>query len=412
MSYFQDSLPRRKTRLGLRLFQLLVLPLLALLAIPTLAEQPATEKFRFRQALPSLKLEFPRDHGSHPEYETEWWYYTGHLYLPGKTAFKDDPDYGFQLTFFRRRSAPAAATAPSAWDQSYLAHVALADFNKRTFRYEKRLARGALGLAGAREADLDVWQRDWRAEAVGDQQLLRFSLPSSTTTKSADTNNETERTLQLTLLATPSGAPLLHGENGYSRKGGCPSCASHYYSLPALTLSGHLQKLDHNTLSDKQLLTGIGWMDHEFMSSALEPQQQGWDWLSLLLPSGKQLMLFRIRHKNGSVDFASGTLRDGDRVIALSEQDFVFEPIRETSLGLVNTWKSPSSGAEYPLRWKLKLPAQGFETELQARLPDQELSASEGSDAISYWEGSVAGSGGELGYLEMTGYADSMGGVL
>lgn len=336
----------------------------------------------FRTAQVGTPLVLPNDHGAHPQYETEWWYYTGHLVPEGADIFTSTKRYGFQLTFFRRATADTGA----AHAQIYLAHAALTDVMSGTFMADSRLAAENLGFASAAAGRLDVRHLDWSAEQVGPYHLLRFGLPSLGPTKEVR-------------LIGHEPTPLLHGDNGLSRKGSCPTCASMYYSLPRIAVAGHIV-----SPAGVERVHGMAWMDHEYMTNALEAGQVGWDWVSLMFRDGTDLMVFRIRSKGETPPVLAGTIRRGGSTSTLSSNDLVLEPVGER-------WRSPVTGAHYPQRFRVTVPRFKIDTEIQSLLPDQEV-AGKGDAGISYYEGAVRTETSDaIGYLEMTGYAKPLGGA-
>jgi predicted secreted hydrolase len=329
-------------------------------------------------------LAFPADHGPHPDYQTEWWYYTGNL----QTA--DGRRFGYQLTFFRRALAPPAERAEreSDWaaDQAYMAHLALTDVAGREHRAFQRYARGAAGLAGAAGDPFRVWLEDWKVEAVA---------PNGYQLRAAQEN------LALDLLLVDEKGPILHGDAGYSQKGPDPGNASIYFSQTRLASSGTVAL--GNAVFEVE---GTSWMDHEFSTSALAANQIGWDWFALQLDDGSELMVFQIRQVDGRIDpFSSGTLIAPDGSTRhLTHGEYTINP--------VDTWRSPHSGAAYPARWKITVPSTGLYLEITPFLADQEMNVS-----TTYWEGAVHITGEQdgtpvtgVGYVEMTGYAGSMQG--
>jgi predicted secreted hydrolase len=327
-------------------------------------------------------LSFPRDHGAHSDYQTEWWYYTGQLYGEGEEPFVTAPRYGFQLTFFRR-----AAKGIGGFTQEYLAHGALTDIrNKKTF-FASRLGGGGLGVAGAAEPTLMAWSGDWAADLVGRNHILRFSLPVASTRGEPGS---------LRLVGMPTSSEWRQGDNGFSRKGNCPSCASIYYSIPGLQLTASLLRG-----GELQELRGVGWMDHEYMSHSLEKSQKGWDWMGLTFKDGKHLMIFRLRGEKGAADYVSGTLRTASGSIQLGAQDLSMTPLER--------WRSSESGAEYPVSWRLEIPAHSISVVVSARVSACEVGGEGGQDGeglLRYWEGPVAAADESVvGYLEMTGYS-------
>jgi len=343
------------------------------------------ETVDFQPAQPGRAFQFPRDHGAHPDFKTEWWYYTGSLKsIEGET-------FGYQLTFFRVGLKKPAPGAHSAWraDTVYFAHLAVTDPSRGEFAFREVAQRGAMGLAGAEPDRLTVWIDDWRVESRGAEHHLRAAKDG----------------IGLDLTLTPLKPPVLHGEGGYSRKSATAEVASHYYSITRLATKGTL------TLGERTLeVTGTSWFDREFSTSQLAPEQVGWDWFSLQLSDGVDLMLYVMRLKDGTLDRASsGTLVDREgRARHLDLDDF--------QIKATGTWSSPHSQATYPSGWQIKLPDAGYTLTLEPTLADQELRPG-GRSPIIYWEGQVKVRGTQnqetlsgQGYVELTGYAGSLGG--
>lgn len=329
----------------------------------------------FRLALPGYDFEFPRDHGSHPEYRTEWWYYTGHL----RTA--SGKRYGFEVTFFRVGITPPAPKA-TRWDlqQVMPAHFAITDVSGKSFRYYEKLNRASPFTADAAEGHLDVFNEAWRATMNPDGSWRLIAAEGK------DAINLTLRTRK---------APAVHGENGVSVKAQGTGYASHYYSMTRLEVTGSV---------NGESCTGQAWMDHEFGSSALREHQQGWDWFSIQLENDAEVMLYVIRRKDGTPDVtSSGSLVTSDgQVIPIRRDQMRITPLAR--------WKSKKSGATYPMGWRVELPSFAVSLTLQPLLREQEL-VTQGSTGITYWEGAVDVSGSFSGvavrgdgYVEMTGY--------
>ena len=336
---------------------------------------------KYRTALPGYHYEFPRDHFNHPDFATEWWYYTGNL-----TA-SDGHRFGFELTFFREAVTRDPAES-STWDihDLYLAHLAVSDLDGGQFYHAERTNRSGPGLAGISEIQKKIWNGNWEAQWQGDNLIL----------KARDFDDR----FSFSLLLHPEKPPVIHGQNGISQKASGPGQASHYISLTRLHATGSLLvggKTDQ--------VTGTAWMDHEFFTHQLEAQQVGWDWLSLQLNDNTELMLFRLRHKDGSIDpFSAGTYVDSsNRSMHLQVSDFSLTPLGET-------WRSPITAANYPVRWRVDVPKLGIFLEISTVLKSQELTGGSKS-APSYWEGAITVEGNRgadkikaVGYLEMTGY--------
>ena len=347
---------------------------------------PGAPVVGWRMALPGYRYRFPRDLASHPEFQTEWWYYTGHLEGGGRR-------FGYQLTFFRVGLDPARAASRSAWapHSVYFAHAALTDESGRRYHADSRVMRPALGLAGADTARYRVWVDDWSGGLDADGITHRLEAAAGD--------------FALDLALTPDKPPVIQGEDGVSRKSAGLGRASHYVSFTRMTTSGRVA-LGRDTLS----VTGSSWMDHEFGSNQLGPGQAGWDWFSVQLDDGRELMLYRLRLANGHDEpMSSGTLveRDGrSRHLRLADFHITGD----------GAWKSPRSGAVYPARWRLEVPGAGIDLSLEPTVSDQEMD-SPPPIAVSYWEGSVTArgtSGGRAvrgrGYVELTGYAGNVPG--
>jgi predicted secreted hydrolase len=328
---------------------------------------------------------FPADHGPHADYQTEWWYYTGTL------ETEDGRGFGYQLTFFRRALQPPDdrqdRSSPWAVEQIYMAHFTITNIQEEDFRFYERLERGAADLAGA-EADpfYQVWLGDWSVE----------QLDSTTYHLLASADG-----LRLDLVLDDQKGVVLQGDNGYSRKGDLPGNASYYYSLTDMHTQGTL-----DWLGEEFIVQGKSWMDHEFSTSALAPEQIGWDWFALHLSDGSELMVYTVRRKDGSIDpLSTGTMIDPEgNIQSLQRQDF--------EIDVLTTWRSPHSGGVYPAEWAVRVPSENLYLEVTPVIPDQELMLS-----FVYWEGAVRVVGEHQGaslkgngYVELTGYAHSMQG--
>ena len=351
------------------------------------------EPFEYKLALPGYTFQFPRDHGSHDDFRTEWWYYTGHLESEGRS-------FGYELTFFRMGLRDkVAANNPSKWavKDLYFAHFALTDIDSKKFHYFERRSRSGVGTGGITQEPLKVWIGDWKMEGLfaGEESDLKHSFDLRASGKGID--------LELKLNALKP--PVIQGQNGVSQKSEGRGQASHYYSLTRLETKGVL-KMNGKPLSVK----GLSWMDHEYGSNQMSKDQLGWDWFSLQLEDNTELMLYRMRRKDGKVDpFSSGTYvkADGSK-IHLGQEDFKIEP--------TGKWISPHSKGKYPSGWMLRVKPMDLTMSVQPVLDDQELLTSE-STQVTYWEGAVSVSGlvggrriRGKGYVELTGYAGNLGG--
>lgn len=344
----------------------------------------------FARAETVRPFQFPQDHGPHPDFQTEWWYFTGNLQNEQGRRF------GYQLTFFRRAVTPTMSPRESDWatNQIYFAHFAITDAQNNSHDESELFSRGAAGLAGAsvsypNEHPFRVWIENWSVEALapdGSKMRLR-----------ADNGK-----LALDLSLTSEKPPVLQGDRGLSQKTDAPGNASYYVSFTRLATNGVL-----TVNGDSFTVVGRSWMDHEFGTTGLGPNAAGWDWFSIQLDDRRELMFFQIRNKDGSIEpLSSGTLVDaGGTTRHLTRED-----VKLTVLG---TWKSDQSGGTYPADWRLEVPSAGLDLRLRPLIADQELRVS-----FVYWEGAVNITGTSngasvtgAGYVEMTGYAAVRGDV-
>lgn len=331
-------------------------------------------------------LTFPKDHGSHAGYRTEWWYYSGNL------QSDSGKQYGYQLTFFRNQISALGAERKwpkpqSAWraQHVYAGHAAISDISQKKHLQSELLVRGSLGMAGAsQKADLTtIFVKNWSAQiSPGHHRLKAFSDHFS---------------FELNLL--PAKPPVMHGKTGYTRKGSTPERASCYYSFTRLRSEGALT-IDGTTIR----LNGLSWMDHEFSSASLEPGIVGWDWFSLQLSDQTEIMVYLLRKQGGQLHSASsGTFIDkSGKLLHLTNDDI--------RVDILDSWKSPHSKAVYPARWRLIIFPLSMELTITPNLSDQEMQT-QASTGVTYWEGSVSlnGSAGRqplkgIGYVELTGY--------
>lgn len=338
----------------------------------------------FALATAPRAFRFPDDHGPHPEYRHEWWYFTGNLKDPGGRRF------GYQLTFFRfALSPPGAPPRGSRWgaDQAYMAHFSVTDVEGNAFRHYERLGRAALGMAGAGVRPFRVWIDEWSAEG-GTDSLTPIRLRASGEGASVD------------LVLRSGRPPVPQGEGGLSRKGAAPGNASYYYSITRLSTRGAV-RIGGTSWN----VEGNSWLDREWGTSALGVEHSGWDWFALHLSDGRDLMYYRLRRRDGGVGaFSSGMLAEPDG-------SFRTLDAREAAVEVLGHWRSPSGGVRYPARWRLRVPSEGIELSVVPRVADQELRT-----LVRYWEGAVSAEGvsrgrpveGE-GYVELTGYGEAAG---
>ena len=337
----------------------------------------------YRQALPGYTYEFPRDHFDHPEFRTEWWYYTGNL------RSTEGKRFGFELTFFRHAVQPGLGKDANVWDirDVWMAHFAMTDIDGNRFFNTDRMNRSGAGIAGVDAKRGLIWNGNWSVQLTGDTWKL----------------SGVAEQFRVDLALRAAKPPVVHGTGGISQKAAGAGRASHYVSFTRLATEGKLT-LEGKTYS----VEGLAWMDHEFFSHSLESNQEGWDWFSLQLADGSDLMLYRLRRKDGTVEpFSSGTYVDASgKPRTLRLQEFSLEPGR--------TWTSPKTRAKYPVEWTIRVPSLGLTGTVRTRVLQQELVA--GSPASpSYWEGAVEFEGTRAnaplqgsGYLEMAGYAGAV----
>lgn len=337
-----------------------------------LATAGATAAVVYPGVEPGVALAFPRDHGSHPAFRTEWWYITGWV------TDHAGHDFGVQITFFRSRTAIGeAGTSRFAPSQLLFAHAAIAAPAHGRLRHDQRAARMGWGLAEASEATTDVRVDNWS---------LLLERDVYTTTIEA-------RDFSLDLVFATAGPPLLQGLNGVSRKGPRAAQASYYYSRPQLATTGTV-----TVGTRRSAVRGTAWLDHEWSSEYLAPEAGGWDWLGINFDDGGALMVFRIRGKDGGAYWAGGTRRDANgRSRTFAPDEITFEPVRE--------WRSPRTSLAYPVAMRIR--AGDTVLKIEPLLDDQELDARASVGTI-YWEGAVRASVADRtvgrGYLELTGY--------
>lgn len=348
---------------------------------------------QYKLALPGYQYQFPRDYFSHEEYQTEWWYYTGNL------RAADGHRFGFELTFFRQGESPPQQPRPVAggpgdsrgansdpWfvHDLWMAHLALSDVTGQHFYHEERLNRAGPGIAGVDAAAGLVWNGSWQAHIRDNDEDLR------------GVTAQFDLSLQLHSIKPP----VIHGQNGVSQKAEGTGHASHYFSLTRLNTRGTI-----DLAGKAYAVEGDSWMDHEFFTGSMADDEAGWDWLSVQLDDGSDLMLYRIRHRDGSLDpYSSGTYVDQQgHPSHLSLKDFTMTPAG-------GNWTSEQAHGTYPERWLVSIPKLQIKFEVKTPLRDQELVPTYGP---SYWEGTIDVTGtrgpaalGGTGYLEMTGYSN------
>ncbi|MEW6333661.1 MAG: lipocalin-like domain-containing protein [Thermodesulfobacteriota bacterium] len=331
---------------------------------------------------------FPRDHGSHPRYRTEWWYFTGNL-RDGRAN-----RYGYQLTFFRYGLATEPRLPANAWSirDIYFAHFALTDGVRKVFHHAERISRAGPGLAGAKRTHMDVRVLGWSAVMEGGRIDLRAS----------------HEAMALALRLTPAKPAVFHGERGLSRKGPGPGEASYYYSFTDLRTEG---TIGIPGTTAPLAVEGRSWFDQEFGSNQMTKDKAGWDWIALRLSDGRDLMVYHLRKKDGTVEAeSSGTLVEPDGTSR-------HLPLSGIEMTVLSHWTSEKSAGRYPAAWRIRIPGAGIEVTVSPLVAGQEL-VTKAAVPITYWEGAVKGRGSSEGkdvtvegYVELTGYAGPLGGI-
>lgn len=324
---------------------------------------------------------FPQDHGPHPDFKNEWWYYTGNLKTP------EGRHFGYELTIFRVAMAPDQAERASGWAtrQLYMAHFALTDVEQERFYSFERFNRGALGLAGAVAQPFKVWLEDWVVIGAEGENIFPLKIAVA------------QDGIALELELDAAKPLVLQGEDGLSQKSAEPGNASYYYSFTRLLSKGEV-RVDGQSFP----VSGTSWMDREWSTSALSEDQEGWDWFALQLSNNTELMFYHMRKKDGTADAFSG----GTFVSATGETRKL--SLSQVEVEVTDRWQSPHSGIRYPSGWRLAVPELQLSLVITPFQQDQELNL-----AVRYWEGAVqcTGTYGEanitgVGYVELAGYGN------
>jgi len=360
----------------------------------SVADAMSSDTTGYRRAAAVRDFTFPADHGPHPGFKNEWWYVTGTLSGP------DGQPFGYELTIFRfalqppGRTIQRAGASGSGWrtDQFYMAHFAVTDAAGETFHAYERFGRGGAGLAGARskgtssrslgaQADpFRVWLEDWSMQSTG-----AGTFPLRLRAQGAEAG------VDLTLR--PQKPKVLQGTQGLSQKGPGSGNASYYYSYTRLGTEGAVR-----VGGDTTQVTGGSWMDREWSTSALGPNQEGWDWFALQLDDGRDLMYYQLRTPDGTASrFSEGTLVGPSGAKTTFQRD-------EVTLDVLDTWTTPDGTHTYPIEWRLRVPSADVDVRVTPLMKNQEMDVS-----VRYWEGAVRleGSHTGRGYVELTGYGNS-----
>jgi predicted secreted hydrolase len=331
----------------------------------------------FARAYDRRAFDFPNDHGPHPDFATEWWYFTGNL------ADRNTRRFGYQLTLFRVGLVPGEPDDVSSWraHQFYMGHLAVSDIASGEHHHSERFSRAAAGLAGTGKQPFSVWLGPWQISGTATGDSLPFPLRLSAASDNFGIDLTVERGAR---------AMVLQGDRGLSQKGAEPGNASYYYSLTRLPTAGTI-RVGQATFS----VTGNSWFDREWSSSALAADQAGWDWFALHLNDGRDLMYYQMRGTDGNAQrFSSGVLVDVDGTATRLAHD-------QVNLAVQGEWSS-ERGTRYPVEWRLQVPDHDLDLSVTAAFDDQEMALT-----VHYWEGAVdvSGSHSGVGYLELSGYA-------
>lgn len=351
-------------------------------------------------ALPVRTLSFPRDHGAHPDFRTEWWYITG-------SAKSGNREFGFQITFFRSRVEPTQGMQSQfAAKQLLFAHAAVTDVQGKKLWHDQQIARAGFGIAQASEADTQVKLRRWSLTRLPYENLYNARVVA--------------KEFEMELVCTNSQPLLLQGKDGLSRKGPDEKQASYYYSQPQLSVAGFIElqgkrfEINEGKLPGKDA-GGTAWLDHEWSQELLHPEAVGWDWIGMNLFDGSALTAFQLRKKDGTAVWSGGSYRPAAQAkntnagTSFGGKAFNASPF-EVQFQALKPWKSPLTAASYPIEWLVRTPADYYT--VKAVIPNQELDSRSSTGAV-YWEGlsDLFDSNGKhvgRGYLEMTGYAGAL----
>lgn len=345
---------------------------------------PATPPEPWQRAIGAWSWSFPRDHGAHSNFKTEWWYFTGNLQDAHQRKF------GYQLTLFRQgiQFTPAQPTSHWAVRDLYFGHFTISDLAADQFHVAERVSRGVLGEAKAAPDRMDVALGPWTIQQDAHEKIhLEAHEPD----------------MEISFDATPVKPLILEGTGGLSQKADGMGEASYYYSYPRLATTGQLRVGGENFT-----LSGLSWFDHEFSTSSLGKDQVGWDWFCIQLEDREEIMLYAMRDKSGAMDPVS----EGTWVKA----DGTTERLLPGSFSIEKrgTWRSPRSGAIYPAGWHIVVPGHHADLIVTPAMADQELRLAK-MGALDYWEGACTIEGHVadapikgVGYTELTGYAGAL----
>ena len=329
----------------------------------------------FSDVTENSRPKFPDDFYYRKDYRVQWWYLTGHL------LDETGREFGYELTFFAVGVQKREYKSRFGVRNIYISHFALSDVKNRKFLSSESADAGVFGFAGAAEKGLDVWVGNNSLKGTQEKMQIRAS--------------DKDKGIDLDLLLSPAKPVVLNGDAGYSRKSEeSPLIASLYFSCTNLDTHGTLS-IGNRTFRVK----GKSWFDREISSRGLDAGERGWDWFSIQLEDEREVMLYLIRKKDGSVDrYSSGTFvyKDGSSR-HLSLQDF--------KVTVLSHYRSAKTGAEYPAGWQIAIPSENLDLTVTPLIEDQEFQGS-AITGNNYWEGtcSVAGSAVGRAYVELVGY--------
>ncbi|HEX78903.1 MAG TPA: carotenoid 1,2-hydratase, partial [Dehalococcoidia bacterium] len=289
-----------------------------------------------------IEFVFPDDHGAHYGFRNEWWYFTGNLYDENGRRF------GYQLTFFRIAISPNDSERESNWatNQIYMAHFTISDIENKEFYCFEKFNRGAIGLAGFSKEGFGLNVENWYITGIGDGEF-----PWQLYAEKDD--------IALSIEVNPLKGIVLQGDNGLSRKSLEEGNASYYYSITRLETEGYI---DMNGV--KFYVSGNSWLDREWSTSALSSEQAGWDWFSIQLDDGRDIVYFQLRYNDGSpYPYNEGLIVDGTgNITRLGTGDMPLE--------VIETWQSPP-GSIYPIEWRAQITPLGETIIIKAVFPEQ-----------------------------------------
>jgi predicted secreted hydrolase len=335
----------------------------------------------FERADKVIPFEFPKDHGPHPSFKTEWWYFTGNLFS------EEGDEFGYQFTIFRTALTSQNEKRKSDWNsnQIYMGHFAVTDISNGEFYFDEKFSREGNQLAGSEINPINIWLEDWQIDQVGNE--FYFNLP-----KLKLSANSKDHSIDLTLKAVKP--KVLQGDNGLSQKGKQVGNASYYYSYTRLETGGSIT-IEGNSVP----VRGNSWMDREWSTSALDKDQAGWDWFALQLNDNTEIMYYQMRKRDGTPDrFSKGVIVDSFGQSKLINREDVV-------LNVTEYWTAPTENT-YPSGWTLEIPSENISLSVLPRFKNQLMDVS-----VRYWEGAVKIEGMKnnnsisgKGYVELTGY--------